>query len=70
MATLSRSAVIRGRAPLPCSWAKGCILNVVADLLGHATVTITVDRYSHVAMAMHQEGTDTLEAVLEDQHIS
>ena len=37
---------------------------VVADLLRHATVTITVDRYSHVAMAMHQEGTDALEAVL------
>jgi integrase len=43
---------------------------VVADLLGHATVAITLDRYSHVAMAMHQEATDALEAVLQDHHIS
>jgi len=37
---------------------------VVADLLGHATVAITLDRYSHVAMAMHQEAADALEGVL------
>ena len=39
---------------------------IVADLLGHATVAITLDRYSHVAMAMHQGATDALEAVLQE----
>jgi integrase len=39
---------------------------VVADLLGHATVAMTLDRYSHVAMAMHQEAADAMEAVLGD----
>ena len=37
---------------------------IVADLLGHATVAITLDRYSHVAMAMHQGATDAFERVL------
>ena len=40
---------------------------VVADLLGHATVAITLDRYSHVAVAMHQQAADALEAVLGDR---
>jgi len=28
------------------------------------TVAITLDRYSHLAMAMHQEAADALEGVL------
>ena len=39
---------------------------VVADLLGHATVAMTLDRYSHVALAMHQQAADALEVVLGD----
>ncbi len=39
---------------------------VVADLLGHTTVAMTLDRYSHVAVAMHQQAADALEAVLGD----
>ena len=39
---------------------------VVADLLGHTTVAMTLDRYSHVAVAMHQQAADALEAALGD----
>ena len=37
---------------------------VVSDALGHANIAITLDTYSHVTPAMHQQATDALDAVL------
>lgn len=50
--------------------AQGVHPKVVAELLGHSSVAVTLDRYSHVAMAMHQEATDALEAVLQDPQLA
>jgi len=40
---------------------------VVAERLGHASVTMTLDRYSHVLPHMQQSATDKLEAMLYDR---
>jgi len=37
---------------------------VVAERLGHASVTMTLDRYSHVLPHMQQSATDKLETML------
>ncbi|EQD46221.1 integrase family protein [mine drainage metagenome] len=49
---------------------QGVHSKVVANLLGHATVAMTLDRYSHRAMARHQEAADAMEAVLGDPESS
>lgn len=37
---------------------------VAADMLGHATVAVTLDTYSHVTPGMHEAAADALDAVL------
>jgi integrase len=37
---------------------------LVQDLLGHSTVTLTLDTYSHVTPAMHLEATQRLDAAM------
>lgn len=37
---------------------------VVSELLGHANIGITLDRYSHVSMTMQKEAVDSLEAAI------
>ena len=37
---------------------------VAADLLGHATVAVTMDTYSHSTPAMHQAAADAIQALL------
>jgi integrase len=37
---------------------------VVADMLGHSTIAITIDLYSHTTPAMHRQAALALEAVL------
>jgi len=37
---------------------------VVSEMLGHATVAITLDTYSHATPAMHREAASTLDALL------
>lgn len=37
---------------------------VVSELLGHANIGITLDRYSHVSMTMQKEAVDSLESVI------
>jgi site-specific recombinase XerD len=39
-------------------------LKAVSDLLGHASISITVDCYGHVTDATSQTAMDTLSAVL------
>lgn len=38
---------------------------VVSDALGHASIAITLDTYSHVIPAMHQQAAEALDAVLQ-----
>ncbi|MFZ0129903.1 MAG: hypothetical protein WB808_13770 [Candidatus Dormiibacterota bacterium] len=37
---------------------------LVSEMLGHATVAITLDLYSHATAAMHREAATTLDALL------
>ncbi|WP_103110668.1 site-specific integrase [Brevibacillus reuszeri] len=37
---------------------------VVSELLGHANIGITLDRYSHISMTMQKEAVDSLEAAI------
>jgi integrase len=39
---------------------------VVSEMLGHSTVTITLDLYSHVTPTMQQQAADALDALLSD----
>jgi integrase len=39
---------------------------VVSDILGHSSVTMTLDRYSHVSEALQRGAIDSLEAMLSD----
>jgi|HubBroStandDraft_6_1064221.scaffolds.fasta_scaffold80557_2 integrase len=37
---------------------------LVSEMLGHATVAITLDLYSHATASMHREAARALDAVL------
>jgi integrase len=37
---------------------------VVSDMLGHGTVGLTLDTYSHLLPAMHQQAADAMDAIL------
>jgi integrase len=37
---------------------------IVGDLLGHATVSLTLDTYSHLLPAMHQQAAAAMDALL------
>lgn len=45
--------------------ARGTHPKLVADMLGHSQVSVTLDRYSHVTVGMHQAAAATMEAVLQ-----
>ena len=44
---------------------QGVHVKVVSERLGHSTVGITLDTYSHVLPDMQEEATEKLEAVLQ-----
>lgn len=37
---------------------------VVSDMLGHSTIGLTLDTYSHLLPAMHQQAADAMDAIL------
>ena len=37
---------------------------LVQDLLGHSSIALTLDTYSHVTPRLHQEATDTMQGLL------
>lgn len=39
---------------------------LVQEMLGHASIEMTLDTYSHVVPGMHREVADRIEAVLND----
>lgn len=43
---------------------KGVHPKVVQEMLGHSSITITLDRYSHVIPAMHKEAAQTMDSLL------
>lgn len=43
---------------------KGVHPKVVQEMLGHSTVTLTLDTYSHVTPSLHQEAADQMDAML------
>jgi len=43
---------------------KGVHPKVVSEMLGHATISITLDLYSHVLPDMQREAVEAMESVL------
>ena len=43
--------------------SQGVHAKLVQELLGHSTIALTMDTYSHVTPAMHQEVADTMQAL-------
>ena len=43
--------------------SQGCHPRVVMDLLGHSSITVTLDNYSHVIPDMQREAADQMDAV-------
>jgi integrase len=43
---------------------QGVPAKVVSEMLGHATIAITLDVYSHVLPSMQQDAAQAMEAVL------
>lgn len=41
--------------------AQGQHPKVVSEMLGHATVTITLDTYSHLVPVLHQQAADVMD---------
>jgi hypothetical protein len=44
--------------------SQGVHPKLVSEMLGHATVAITLDLYSHATASMHREAASTLDALL------
>jgi len=40
---------------------------VVQDLLGHSTITLTLDTYSHLTQPLHEQAARTMDALLSMQ---
>ena len=43
--------------------AKGVHVKLVSEMLGHSTITLTLDTYSHVIPAMHGDAAAAMDAV-------
>lgn len=46
---------------------RGVHPKVVSDMLGHSTVAITLDTYSHVTPAMHHEAANVMDDLFSDR---
>src|SRR6266571_6522849 len=46
---------------------RGVHPKVVQELLGHSTISLTLDTYSHVAPALHAEVADHMEVLFRDR---
>jgi integrase len=44
--------------------AKGVHVKQVSEMLGHATIVLTLDCYSHLIPAMHDDAATAMDAVL------
>jgi len=44
-------------------WRRGVHPKVVQELLGHSTISLTLDTYSHVAPALHAEVASHMQAL-------
>jgi len=43
--------------------SRGVHVKLVSDMLGHSTITLTLDTYSHVLPAMHGDAAAAMDAV-------
>jgi integrase len=44
--------------------ARGVHVKLISEMLGHATITLTLDTYSHVIPAMHGDAAAAIDAIL------
>lgn len=45
--------------------SRGVDLKVPSDLLGHSTIGITADLYTHVAQRLHRDAAEKLDTLLQ-----
>jgi len=50
--------------------ARGVNVKVVSEMLGHASVSITLTRYAHVVPHMQQQAADTMDATIKGEGCS
>ena len=44
--------------------SQGVHVKLVSEMLGHSTITLTLDTYSHLITAMHGDAASAMDAVL------
>ena len=44
--------------------ARGAYVKLISEILGHATITLTLDTHSHVIAAMHGDAAAAMDAVI------
>ena len=50
----------------PCSCTKGVSVKVVQEVLGHSSVSVTMDVYSHVLPDMQEKAAAAMDGLLSD----
>ena len=50
--------------PATLALMKGGHPKLVSDMLGHSTIGLTLDTYSHLLPAMHQQAAEAMDAIL------
>ena len=50
--------------PRRFSWNRACTRRIVSEMLGHSTIAITLDLYSHVTPTMQEQAAAAMDAVL------
>ena len=63
MSTRCVSMIFGTRTPA-CFWPAAPTLKVVSERLGHASIAITLDTYSHVLPSLQEEAARDLDAWL------
>jgi integrase len=55
-----------GPAAAPLLLTKGVHPKVVQEMLGHSSISITLDIYSHVLPTMQEKAVEAMEDIFED----
>jgi hypothetical protein len=48
--------------------ARGFAVKRICEMLGHSTITLTLDTYSHLIPAMHGDAASAMDAILSAWH--
>jgi integrase len=65
---LRREGPVEGMGPVAATLllTKGVHPEVVQEMLGHSSISITLDMYSHVLPTMQEKAVEAMEDIFED----